>query len=66
MVSSENKDLVARLQKLSEILRLEQRRLVEEAANSDGLPNNGILRQIAELELNIVAVENNMEEIKAK
>ncbi|MCV9910464.1 hypothetical protein OIV19_23145 [Brucella sp. HL-2] len=66
MPSSENKTLVTRLKRLSNILCVEQRRLLEVAAESDGLPNNGVLRQIAELELNIVAVENSLAELETK
>lgn len=57
--------LIVRLNKLSKTLRMEQRRLLEEAANYDEVPNKNILKQIAELELNIVAIENNLAELEA-
>ncbi|OYR19611.1 hypothetical protein CEV32_4912 [Brucella rhizosphaerae] len=47
-------------------MREEQRGLLELAADSDGLPNNNVLRQIAEPELNIVAVNNNLADMDIK
>jgi hypothetical protein len=58
--------LIKRFERLSAVLRTEQRRLLEVAAESYGLPNNGVLKQIAELELNIAAVENNLAELRIK
>jgi len=58
--------LIKRFERLSAVLRTEQRRLLEAAAESYGLPNNGVLKQIAELELNIAAVENNLAELRIK
>lgn len=55
-----------RFQRLSNILRAEQLKLLEEAADCGGLPSNNILKQIAELELNITAVENNLIEMDIK
>lgn len=66
MVVTTDTTLIARFKKLSNILHDEQRRLLEIASETDGLPNNNILRQIAELELNIAAVENNLAELEAK
>lgn len=51
------------LANLAVLLRKEQRELLEQAAAFDGLPNKNLLRQIAELELNIMAVDNNIEEL---
>ncbi len=51
------------LASLAALLREEQRILLEEAASFDGMPNKNLLRQIAELELNIMAVDNNIEEL---
>lgn len=51
---------------LSQLLRTEQRRLLEEAAMGDGLPSISLLKQVAELELNIAAVENNLAEMSIK
>lgn len=39
---------------------------LEIAAENDCLPNKNILKQVAELELNIVAVENNLAELESK
>lgn len=66
MSSSDEKALVERFKRLSDILQAEQRKLLEEAANCDDLPNKNILRQIADLELNIVAVENNLADLQKK
>lgn len=66
MVVTTDTTLIARFKKLSNILHDEQRRLLEIASETDGLPNNNILRQIAELELNIAAVENNLAELEPK
>lgn len=51
------------LANLAVLLRKEQRELLEQAAAFDELPNKNLLRQIAELELNIMAVDNNIEEL---
>ncbi|MCL8000474.1 hypothetical protein M8994_19915 [Brucella sp. 21LCYQ03] len=64
MPSTTTKTLEQRFIALSKMLRTEQRRLLEEAAISDGLPSNSLLKQVAELELNIAAVENNLAEMK--
>lgn len=52
-----------KLLKLSVLLREEQKKLLIEAANYDDIPNKNLLRQIAELELNITAVDNNLAEL---
>jgi len=64
--SSDDKKLVQRFKQLSKNLKAEQRRLLEIAAENDSLPSNNALRQIAELELNIAAVENNIAEFGIK
>ncbi|MFD1200007.1 hypothetical protein ACFQ3K_17100 [Brucella gallinifaecis] len=66
MNSSDDKALAKRFRRLSDILQTQQRKLLEEAANCDDLPNKHILKQIAELELNIAAVENNLAELQKK
>lgn len=66
MSSSDDKKLVQRFKQLSKNLKAEQRRLLEIAAENDSLPSNNALRQIAELELNIAAVENNIAEFGIK
>lgn len=52
-----------RLQRLFEVLHEEQKRLIDEAVDFDSLPNKNIIRQIAELELTIVAVDNYIAEL---
>lgn len=64
--SSDDQPLVKRFKRLSDILQAEQRKLLTEAAECDDLPNKNILRQIAELELNIAAVENNLADLQVK
>ncbi len=64
MTPLEDQVLATRFRRFSDILQAEQRKLLEEAANCGGLPNNNVLRQIAELELNIAAVENNLAELQ--
>lgn len=59
----ENLSTKDRLLNLSNILREEQRKLLTEAASYDALPNKNLLRQIADLELNITAVDNNIAEL---
>ncbi|QWK81201.1 hypothetical protein [Ochrobactrum sp. BTU1] len=66
MTSTDDKKLVQRFKQLSKNLKAEQRRLLEIAAENDSLPSNNALRQIAELELNIAAVENNIAELGVK
>lgn len=66
MSSSDDKKLVQRFKQLSKNLKAEQRRLLEIAAENDSVPSNNALRQIAELELNIAAVENNIAELGIK
>jgi hypothetical protein len=66
LTSTDDKKLVQRFKQLSKNLKAEQRRLLEIAAENDSLPSNNALRQIAELELNIAAVENNIAELGVK
>ena len=66
MSSSDDKKLVQRFKQLSKNLKAEQRRLLEIAAENDSVPSNNALRQIAELELNIAAVDNNIAELGIK
>ncbi|WP_421091238.1 hypothetical protein [Pseudochrobactrum sp. MP213Fo] len=58
MVSVNSNTNKSQLLKLSDVIREEQKRLLDEAADFDSFPNKGLLRQIAELELAIVAVDN--------
>lgn len=66
MSSSDDKKLAQRFKQLSKNLKAEQKRLLEIAAENDSLPSNNTLKQIAELELNIAAVENNIAELGIK
>ncbi|MBX8799517.1 hypothetical protein HBA92_02000 [Ochrobactrum sp. MR28] len=57
-----NKKIKDKLINLSNIIRAEQRDLLIEAANFNSMPNKSLLRQIAELELNITAIDNTIAE----
>lgn len=63
MESTKNTPNKQRLQRLFEVLHEEQKRLIDEAVDFDSLPNKNIIRQIAELELTIVAVDNYIAEL---
>ncbi|WP_139974791.1 MULTISPECIES: hypothetical protein [Brucella/Ochrobactrum group] len=65
MPSKENLKTIERFEKLSSLLRDEQFKLLDEAASEEALPGKSILRQIAELELNITAIENSITDLKA-
>ena len=52
----------ANLQKLSARLREEQLVLLLDAARTGGLPSRSSLDRIAQLELNIAAIENTLDE----
>lgn len=64
MNKEDQKKLKVRLINLSNILRKEQKTLLIEAANFDTLPNKNLLRQIAEIELNITAIDNTIAEFE--
>lgn len=55
---------ISSFQNLAKILRHEQARLIAQAAEYGILPGKALRREIAELELNIAAVENNLSEIE--
>lgn len=61
-----NQSIIDKLIKLSNIIRSEQRELLIEAANFDNMPNKNLLRQIAELELNITAIDNTIAEFESE
>lgn len=65
MPSKENLKTIERFERLSSLLRDEQFKLLDEAARDEALPGKSILRQIAELELNITAIENSITDLKA-
>lgn len=56
-MTSENR---ANLQQLSSRLRQEQTALLLAAAEAGGLPSNSTLQRVAQLELNIAAIENTL------
>ena len=64
MPSHENLKTIERFEKLSALLRDEQFKLLDEAAMEEALPGKSLLRQIAELELNITAIENSIADLK--
>lgn len=64
MNKEDQKKLRIRLINLSNIIRAEQKTLLIEAANFETLPNKNLLRQIAELELNITAIDNTIAEFE--
>lgn len=64
MNNKPNATIKAQLLKLSTIIRAEQRALLLEAASCESLPHKNLLRQIAELELNIAAIDNNIAELE--
>jgi hypothetical protein len=55
----------SKLEALAKRLKDEQCRLIEEAAKIGGLPSSGTIRRIAEIELNITAVENTLDGIRS-
>ena len=48
------------LEQLCSRLRQEQAALLHAAAKSSGLPSNSTLQRVAQLELNIAAIENTL------
>lgn len=50
----------ANLENLSSRLRQEQSELLIAAAKSAGLPSNSTMQRVAQLELNIAAIENTL------
>ena len=51
-----------KLKALAKRLKDEQRRLLLLAAEAQGMPSNSTLHRVAELELNIAAIENTLAE----
>ncbi|WP_170990241.1 hypothetical protein [Aquamicrobium sp. LC103] len=54
-----------KLEQLSRKLREEQKALILAAAQTSTLPSNSTLKRVAELELNIAAIENTLAEERA-
>ena len=55
-----NEDNRQRLDELSRILKAEQSALLVAAARNGGLPSASTLQRVAQLELNIAAIENTL------
>jgi len=53
------------LQKLAQLLRDEQKRLLVAAAETGTIPSQSTLQRVATLELNISAIENTLQEAGA-
>jgi len=51
-----------KLKVLAKRLKDEQRRLLLLAAEAEGMPSNSTIQRVAELELNIAAIENTLAE----
>lgn len=51
-----------KLRQLSKRLKDEQRKLLLMAAESEGMPSTSTINRIAQLELNIAAIENTLDE----
>jgi hypothetical protein len=64
MDTLKNSSIKQKLLNLSNLIREEQHRLLIEAASFETLPNKNLLRQIAELELNISAIDNTLTELE--
>jgi hypothetical protein len=54
----------SKLEMLEKRLKEEQQRLIEEAARIGGMPSGRTIQRVAELELNIAAIENTLSEGK--
>ena len=52
-----------KLEKLAQLLRDEQRKLLVAAAGANGLPSQSTLQRVATLELNISAIENTLQDL---
>ena len=52
-----------KLEALADRLRDEQRKLLFAAAEHTGMPHNRVLERVAQLELNISAIENTLAEM---
>ena len=53
------------LEKLAQVLRDEQKKLLVAAAETGGVPSQSTLQRVATLELNISAIENTLQEASA-
>lgn len=57
--------MIERFQRLSQVLREEQRKLLIAAATNGGAPSQSTLQRVATLELNISAIENTLQEMQS-
>lgn len=64
MMATNDSKMIRNYKKLSSSLRKEQSRLLEEVAQNGVLPSKSMRQEIAELELNIAAVEHNIIELQ--
>lgn len=53
------------LERLAQLLRDEQKKLLAAAAATGGIPSQSTLQRVATLELNISAIENTLQEVEA-
>lgn len=65
IVFQEGREMRSQLQKLAQLLRDEQRKLLTAAAATGTLPSQSTLQRVATLELNISAIENTLQEVVA-
>ena len=52
-----------KLERLAQLLRDEQKKLLAAAAETSGLPSQSTLQRVATLELNISAIENTLQDM---
>jgi len=52
-----------KLEKLAQLLRDEQKKLLVAAAGANSLPSQSTLQRVATLELNISAIENTLQDL---
>ena len=52
-----------KLERLAQLLRDEQKKLLAAAAETSGLPSQSTLQRVATLELNISAIENTLQDL---
>ena len=53
-----------KLERLAQLLRDEQKKLLAAAAEASGLPSQSTLQRVATLELNISAIENTLQDME--
>jgi hypothetical protein len=53
-----------KLERLAQLLRDEQKKLLAAAAETSGLPSQSTLQRVATLELNLSAIENTLQDME--